>query len=90
MRPIFRNHYWRFVGYYKYRFEYECVTAPSWHMSYGGDPDQIYTYSASPVSVSFDEATELTCQTANDVEEALSGNHEFVFIWQIPTDGCMT
>lgn len=78
-----RHYTWHFVHYYKYRFSFACDQEPQWRTSYGGDRDQIYRYEIDgDPGYSWDEMTEGTCTSDEDVAEAQAGNHEFVRIWQ--------
>ena len=78
-----RKHRWRFVGYYKYRFSFEAIDRPEWHASYGGDRDQIYTYTVSPLGT-WSEITEGTCESDAEIEAAMMGDHEFAYVFRVP------
>lgn len=78
-----RQHGWRFISYYKYRFQFRCV-GPRWLMSYGGEAAQIYTYSISAGPMTWAEAVEGTCSSDAEVAEAMAGDHEYVYVWRMP------
>ncbi len=78
-----RAYTWHFLSYYKYRFTFECDQEPQWRASYGGDPDQIYRYEVEGgPGRSWNEITEGTCTSDQDVADAHGGKHEFVYIWR--------
>lgn len=81
-----RKHSWRFVSYYKYTFTFVCDQDPRWHASYGGDRDQIYSYSVDAAGGrTWAEITEGTCESDEDVAstcDEIGIGHEFVRIWR--------